>query len=202
MNFGIIGYGNLGKALVRGLYSTGIKQENIIVNARTEKTRNSVHQGLPRVYVTADKKELVEMAEVLVIVVEPCNAPDVLAELAEYNINNKVIVSFMAGITRKEIRRMLGNSENNTQVIRVMPNLAIANGNGILGINYDDCDNMAVQETLRAFENLGYMLRLDEEHLDYITVTAASGIAFAASIMDSYQKACNNCLMMRYRVKR
>jgi len=45
MNFGIIGYGNLGKALVRGLQSTGIKQENIIVNARTEQTRNSVHQG-------------------------------------------------------------------------------------------------------------------------------------------------------------
>ena len=39
MRIGIIGYGNLGKALVRGLVLTGFSQNDIDINARTQKTR-------------------------------------------------------------------------------------------------------------------------------------------------------------------
>ena len=41
------------------------------------------------------------------------------------------------------------------------------------------------------FCKLGCVRKLDENALNAITVTAASGLAFAASLMDSYQKACN-----------
>ena len=42
MRIGIIGYGHLGKALVRGLVLTGFSQNDIDINARTQKTRDSV----------------------------------------------------------------------------------------------------------------------------------------------------------------
>ena len=39
MRIGIIGYGHLGKALVRGLILTGFSQNDIDINARTQKTK-------------------------------------------------------------------------------------------------------------------------------------------------------------------
>ena len=72
-----------------------------------------------------------------------------------------------------------------------MPNIAIANANGILGMTYEETDYEEIKNVITVFEKLGYVLKLEEEQLDYVTVTAASGLAFVASLMNSYQSACN-----------
>ena len=56
MKLGVIGYGNLGKALVRGLVHTGIEQSDLIINVRSEKTRLLVKDEFARVTVTESKK--------------------------------------------------------------------------------------------------------------------------------------------------
>lgn len=192
MKLGIIGYGNLGKALVRGLVCTGVAETDIIINARSEKTRSVVKEDFDHVYVTEGKRELLEKADAVILVVEPKNAAEVLKELGSYDaIEEKIIISFMAGITRQEIRHMLDVQERDVKIIRVMPNIAISNGNGILGIAYDDTDYETIREVVHTLGLLGYMLKLDEDSLDCITVTAASGLAFGASLMNAYQKASN-----------
>lgn len=191
MVFGIIGYGNLGKALVKGLVCIGVNQKDIVINARTEQTRNLVKEEFKDIYVTESKKELLDKADVLIIVVEPKNSEEVLKEIGTYDISDKIIVSFMAGITREKIRYMLGEQGINTKIVRVMPNIAISNGNGILGITYDDTDYETIRDAIRIFEKLGYMLRVDEISLDHVTVMAASGLAFVACLMKSYQQAGN-----------
>ncbi len=194
MKFGVIGYGNMGKALVRGLVHTGVFQQDILVNVRSEKSRNAVKEEFTQIYVTKSKNELLENADAVILAVEPKNAEEVLSELGAYDIEGKVIISFMAGITREEIKQMLGESADTTKIIRVMPNIAIANGNGVLGINYEEDENETVREVVQALKKLGYLLALEEEQLDSITVTAASGLAFAASLMNSYQHASNTLL--------
>lgn len=191
MKFGIIGYGNLGKALVRGMLCTGVCQDDIVINTRTEKTRKAVRESFEYIKIAENKKELLEEVEVVILVVEPKNASEVLNELGSYEIKGKIIISFMAGITRQEIRRMLGEQGESVNVIRIMPNIAISNGKGILGITYEDTNYEVLKETISVFDKLGYMMKLEESQLDYITVTAASGLAFVASLMNSYQKASN-----------
>ena len=199
MKFGVIGYGNLGKAFVKGLLYTGFSANDIVINVRSEKTQHEIQKeleariqsGLSVFHITGSKKELLEQTDAIVVVVEPKNAAEVLQELGTYPLKEKVILSFMAGITRNEIRQMLGEQGENATVIRVMPNIAIANGNGVLGITYDETSCETVQETICTLEKLGYLLKLEEDGLDYITVTAASGLAFVAALMNSYQKASN-----------
>lgn len=194
MKIGIIGYGNLGKAFVKGLVSTGFNQNDIVINAKTKKTRDSIGNDFNDVYVTANKEELVNKSDVIILIIEPMNAKEVLNEIKAYNINQKIIISFMAGITMAEIRNELGEKQNAVKLIRVMPNIAIQEGNGVLGITYNDSDYEIIQDVLNVLRRLGYVLKLDETSLNYITVTAASGLAFAACIMDSYQAACNTLL--------
>lgn len=188
MKLGIIGYGNLGKALVRGLVDGGISQETIIVNAKSERTRSAVREAFGQINVTESKNELVEKSDAIFLVVEPRNAPEVLAEIGGYNLSGKVLVSFMAGITLQEIKEMLGDASE-CDIIRVMPNIAIATRTGILGITHDGTDHETVKEVLQILKRLGYAPEMSEAQLDAITVTAASGLAFSASLLDAYQKA-------------
>lgn len=194
MRIGIIGYGNLGKALVKGLISSGIKQTDIDINVRIQKTRDCVHNDFNGIYVTDNKEEIVNRTDVIILVIEPTNIKMVLDELKNYNISGKIFVSFVAGITRADIMNMLGEKQNTVKLIRVMPNIAIANNNGVIGITYDDLDYDIIIHILNLFNRLGYVLRLDEDELNYITVTASSGLAFEASLMNSYQKASNMLL--------
>ena len=149
MKIGIIGYGNLGKAFVKGLVSTGFNQNDIVINAKTKKTRDSIGNDFNDVYVTANKEELVNKSDVIILIIEPMNAKEVLNEIKAYNINQKIIISFMAGITMAEIRNELGEKQNAVKLIRVMPNIAIQEGNGVLGITYNDSD----YEGLRHLQN-------------------------------------------------
>ena len=191
MRIGIIGYGNLGKALTRGLVLTGFSQEDIDINARTQKTRDCVRDEFKDIYVTNNKEELVKRTDVIMLVTEPKNAKEVLDEIKDYKIDEKVIVSFMSGITIAEIRNMLGKKQNRVKLFRVMPNIAIQDGNGVIGVTYEEQDYDIIQNVLNVLKKLGYVLKLDEDSLNHITVTAASGLAFAACMMNSYQKASN-----------
>jgi len=194
MRIGIIGYGNLGKALVRGLVLTGFSQKDIDINARTQRTRDCVRDEFKDIYVTDSKEELVNRTDVIILVSEPINAKEILNEIKDYNIDGKIVASFMAGITIADIMNMLGEKQNMVKLIRVMPNIAIANGNGVLGVTYEDLDYEMIQDVLNVLKKLGFVLRLDEDSLNCITVTASSGLAFAACMMNSYQKASNMLL--------
>lgn len=191
MRIGIIGYGNLGKAFVQGLVTTGFSQKDIAVNARSQKTRECVAAEFKDIFVTADKMKLVQWSDVIVLVVEPINAADVLLEIKEYDLSEKTIISFMAGITIADIRNKLGDKHKAVKVVRVMPNIAICNGNGVLGVTYDGVENKSIQDLSQIFHKLGYVLEAEEASLNHITVTAASGLAFAASLMNSYEEASN-----------
>lgn len=191
MKIGIIGYGNLGKAFVRGLVLTGFCQRDIVINARTEKTRDSVRDEFRDIYVTDHKEELVNGTDVVILITEPNNAKEVLNEIKEYNMDGKILMSFMAGITMSEIRSILGDKQNTVKLVRVMPNIAIQDGKGVIGVTYEEQEDEGIQNILNVLKKLGYVWKLDEDSLNYITITAASGLAFAASVMDSYQKAAN-----------
>ena len=194
MKIGIIGYGNLGKALVRGLILTGFSQNDIEINARTQKTIDSVQDEYKDIYVTDNKEELVNRTDVIILITEPKNAKEVLNEIKDYKIDKKIVVSFMAGITIAEIRNMLGEKQNTVKLFRVMPNIAIQDGNGVIGVAYAEEDYEIFQDVLNVLNKLGYVLKLDEDSLNYITVTAASGLAFVACLMNSYQKASNTLI--------
>ena len=194
MKVGIIGCGNLGKALVKGLLYTDVNPQDIRINVKTEQTKERVKAEFPDVCVIGEKRELVEWADAVIVVVEPKNAAEVLREVGTCDLSGKCVISFMAGITREEIKQMLGEQGEKACLVRVMPNVSIANGKGILGITYDVPVQPVLQEILRMFDKLGYVLKVEEEGLNTITVTAASGLAFAASMLNAYQNAGNTLL--------
>ena len=78
----VVGGGKMGGALVEGMISGGlVKPEAVIVSDADEARRREIARGYG-VAVTADNREAVRGADVILLAVKPQNMAEVLAELA------------------------------------------------------------------------------------------------------------------------
>lgn len=191
MKIGVIGFGNLGKAFVKGIIRSGIKEEDIGIVAKSERTRNHINEIYPNSCSYDDIKMLVNNSDVIVLIVEPQNSPDVFKDLLECNLDNKIIVSLMAGVTISTIHSQLKDTEKSYRILRAMPNIAISNCKGIIGLSFEQEENV-YGCVIELFNQLGYVVKLPEKELEKITVTAASGLAFASCLFESYQNAVDS----------
>lgn len=184
MTPGLIGFGKLGQAFCGGLFRAGFDSHNLYINARSTATLETAGLLYPQAHVCKDKAALVENADVIFLCVEPAVSETVCCELAEMPLNDKIIVSFISGVTVHTLRENLRTE----RVLRVMPNLAISVGQGVLGI-VKQCpfeDEPMYQEVLSLLSKLGRIVLLDERDLEKLTVSAACGLAYTTMLVDAY----------------
>lgn len=184
---GLIGFGNLGKAFCEGLMRAGFDSRKLYVNARSEATRKEARLLYPQACVCKDKASLLEGADVIFLCVEPSAAETVCRELAELPLKDKTVVSFVSGVTIQTLQKNLGTD----RILRVMPNLAISVGQGVVGV-VKQCsfeNEPMYQEILSLLSDLGRIVILDEWDLEKLTVTAACGLAYTAILADAYMTA-------------
>ena len=189
MKIGIIGAGHLGNALVSGLIKSGIGQEQIILNARSKETLDAQKQKYPGIDTTTNKKELAAETDIIVLVVKAQNAGEVLAEIGETNLGGKTVISLMAGVTLDDMRKMLKESRGEYNLLRMMPTVGISICKGVIGVSWENGQTIS-EEVMDLFRPLGYLIPLPEEKLESITITAASGLAFTATLMKAYRDSC------------
>ena len=79
MKITVIGAGNMGGALVRGLVRAG--KEDITITARTQKTLDSFHAEFPMLHTTLDNQAAVKDADLIILAVKPWVIPNVISEI-------------------------------------------------------------------------------------------------------------------------
>lgn len=172
---GIIGVGNMGEAIMKGLIESGFKPEDVVFNEVSEKRSQYVKDNY-RVKEYREMAELTDIARYIVIAVKPQDAKEVLKNLSSYIKEKNVIISVMAGISISTILSLLGQR---AKIIRAMPNLCVKVKEGVIGI----CRNEMVGDeefafVSKVFSNLGSVIEVKEELFDAITAYAGSGPAF------------------------
>lgn len=178
MKLGCIGYGNLSKAFVKGLlHSDFFQTHTLAVHAKSKETLDyAQEQGFETF---SDAQQLVDACDIIIFGVNSLGYEDLLKK--GLRIENKPIVSFLAGRTCQQIE----SEFNNHCVIRVIPNIAMAVQESLSSIAWGSEAPESVREEVRViFERLGTIIETDEEGLDALTVLSSSGIAFAAKLID------------------
>ena len=171
----IIGCGNLGISLARGLIKNQkTAPEQIIATRRNlKRLENLRSEG---VYVTNDNIEATKKSDTIILALKPYNLPKVLKEIrSEIDPDKHVIISVATGVSLSEMECDL---PQNTKLYRAMPNTASDVGASItcLCTNSKDMDkNMYVREL---FDSIGRSVMIKEEHMQAATVLGACGIAY------------------------
>ncbi len=175
----IVGGGNLGFSITKGLLETGdYKKENIIVSEIRERRRDYLSES--GFQVTSNNKLAVIESELIIIAVKPQQVNVLLDEIAGTVNKDKHILAYtVSGLPISEVEKRLGS----LPVFRLMPNTAIEIRESMTCISYKNADKKAAKSIISLFESLGKTIVISEELMAAATVLGACGIAYALRYM-------------------
>jgi pyrroline-5-carboxylate reductase len=170
----IIGAGNLGCSIADGLLTSSfIEPHQLFLSRRnTDKLSRFSHLGCG---ITAKNKEAVEQASIIILAVEPHHANKVLQEIKPFlNPEKHILISVITGLAIRNIRHY---THENLQIIRAMPNTAIAIRESMTCLaGEENSDAMHLSEKI--FNCVGETVVIREDQMGSATALAACGIAF------------------------
>ena len=171
----IIGGGNLGQAIAKGIVNS-----NIVTASNLTVTRRRVNliQNLKDIGINtiADNKEAAANADIVFLGVKPYQIQQIIEEIGSVVKEGTIIISLATGVDSVSIENYFGKE---LPVYRAMPNTAIAIGESMTCISSHNATEEQDKTVLTLFEQVGQALIIPEELMASATVLAACGIAFA-----------------------
>lgn len=171
----IIGCGNLGKSIAKGLLN---QQEIIPSHIIATKRKLSQIKDLENhgAIITSDNNDAVKKSNIILIAVKPYNVGKIINEIKPDLVEGKhILVSLATGLSTQEISEMF---DVNIPVYRAMPNIAANISESATCICTKNGSIEETQLVKSIFDSVGESLIINEELMEAATILGACGIAF------------------------
>ncbi len=171
----IIGAGNLGSAIAKGLLINGfIKPDQLVITRRnTFSLSQFADLG---VKVTSNNTEAAEASDIIILAVKPYNYQDVLEEIKTVVHTKQILISVVTGVWLNDLENII---EKDTALFRAMPNTAIAIQQSMTCLCYKNASLQQIETVQKIFNQVGRTVTIDENLMDAATVLGACGTAYA-----------------------
>lgn len=170
-NVALIGAGNLGLSIARGLIQKEILTYQSLIITKKKPSPELEKEGFQ---VLSNTKAVTE-CKTVILCVQPHQVQGILEEIDGSLTEEHVLVSTITGVS---IDKLKSFTSKDCLLIRAMPNTAAAIGESMTCIasNKNSQAHLSKAETL--FKSIGETLVIEEELMQAATVLGASGIAF------------------------
>jgi len=177
INAAFVGGGNMGGALIRGLIARGLSPQKISVGESHQQRRITLADELG-VHVTADNREAVASADVVVLAVKPQDMAGTVQALADVFAQRRpLVLSIAAGIRVADIVSWSGPG---IAVVRAMPNRPALNSAGATAMyapaSLSEAHRALAADVLGAVGTTVWVQ--EEDALDVVTALSGSGPAY------------------------
>ncbi|HEU24813.1 MAG: pyrroline-5-carboxylate reductase [Mesoaciditoga sp.] len=171
MKIGIIGVGNIGTIIAEALIDD---HQLVLVNRRTEKLKR--FQSKAQIF---SKIEEMPDVDILFFCVKPQDATGALKRIKRSN--ERVIISTVTGLKMSTIKSYLEGD-----IVRIMPNIPISIGKGVVGLTYSEEFPEDKKQTVKSLlSNFGVLVEIEEKHFAAVTALSGSGPAFIFVIIEA-----------------
>ncbi|OQX29616.1 MAG: pyrroline-5-carboxylate reductase [Spirochaeta sp. LUC14_002_19_P3] len=179
----IIGAGNMGGAIIKGLIDSGAyKADDLAAADPREETRTQLEKLYPGITVEASNKEIL-FTDILIAAVKPQFCGKVLTEISPYLRHDTVLVSIAAGITLGQIADWL---DKPVKLIRAMPNTPLLAGEGMTGLCPGaDVLDKDIENVKKIFNAVGETMIMAEHQMDAFTALAGSSPAWVFMFIEA-----------------
>lgn len=179
----IIGSGHIAQALVSGLVGGGIINPGQITVANPSGLNLKMIKRKFGVNVSQSNSTAVTKADWIWLAVKPLAIKEVIEELAKH-IKGKLVISLSAGVKLKVLKKCSRNRK--IQFIRIMPNIAIADNQGVIGMFAGrNISRIQKKALFKVMQSLGYLFNTKREaDLDALTVISACGPAIVSKFIE------------------
>lgn len=183
----IIGTGQLGGALLSGWVRSGTLPPDRLVCADPRAEQLAALADTHGVRTTADNREAVGAADLVVLAVKPQVLPRVLPDVTAALAGGTPVVSLAAGVT---LRTLEAGLPDGTPVIRVMSNTPVQVDRAMSVIaGGRDATDAHLDLAADLLAPVGAVARLDEDHFDAVTALSGSGPAYLFLIAEALMEA-------------
>jgi len=173
MKIAIIGAGNLGLSIAKGLIVNNAYTSLYLTKRNTESI--AAWTDYDNVNITADNREAVVHSDILIFAVQPRHFEDILKDIKDLLTEKHVLISTITGFKISSIEAAVGTDQF---IIRSMPNTAISVSKSITCVCSNEKGKKRIDIATSIFNRLGTSVEIPEEQMQAATVICASGIAF------------------------
>jgi len=180
MKISVIGGGNMGSAIVRGLVSGGnFAASDISVSSPRQDTLEALSALCPGITTSTDNRSVIKGADYIILAVKPWVLPAVLDEIAPaVAFRDQSLVSLAAGISIADISEMLHRYSSDRAIFRVIPNTAMSVSASMTFICHDNATEDKVKDIVSLFDQLGSTAVIEERLIGAATALCSCGIAY------------------------
>ncbi len=180
----IIGAGNIGRALIGGMFHAHeIDPSQIRATRRNATALNELQTQFPGIWTGTDNRAAVHGASVVVLAIKPQNAREVIQEIRAVVPDDALVISVLAGLTAAALQEAFGKE---LAIIRSMPNTPMIVDEGataISGGTHTTEDHMTIARQL--FEGVGKVEVVPEYLMDAVTGLSGSGPAYVYMFIEA-----------------
>lgn len=184
MKVAIIGAGNMGGAIARGLAQGHyVRVQDITVTNPSMLKLEKLKAEFPAIQVSTDNHEAAD-ADVVIVAVKPWKVEEVLKPLRLRQ--PQVLVSVAAGMTFEDLAHFV---DPEMPMFRIIPNTAISLRASMTLIA---CRNASEQQTLTMldlFNEMGLAMLIEEKQLAAATSLTSCGIAYVLKYVQAAMQA-------------
>lgn len=178
---GLIGFGNMGKAIGRGLVKQGVlNASDLVIYDIDEKAMEAARElGAAT---AGSEYELSVSSDIILLAVKPDSAKGALTASSR-GLAGKALISIVAGLDQETIGAW---TENEARILRVMPNTPALVGEGAFGLSSGSSFTKEERITAESwFSAIGLVEWVAEERIDAVTGLSGGGPAYVALFVEA-----------------
>ena len=172
-NLAVLGCGNIGSAIAKGLIKSGMTADNITLTRRKlEPLTELAEAGFQT---SIDNANAVQNAKIILLTVLPSQLMDLLDDISSSLSENHLLISIVSGVSIAEIQEKVGKD---IPIIRAMPNTAAVLCESMTCLSSLPQFSQELKTAQTLFEKVGNTLVIDETQMASATALCACGVAF------------------------
>jgi len=184
MQLGLVGCGQMGEALLRGMLTAGLlKPEGVLAADPDQERMNMIIQRYGIRAARNSRAVAQGGVDVLLLAVKPQAINELFAELKGAVAERTLVISIVTGVQLVRLEAELGER---TRVVRAVPNTPALVGSGMTAVaggahvSPDD-----LKTAVDVFNAVGTTLVVEERHLNAVTGLSGSGPAYAFVMIEA-----------------
>jgi len=178
LQIAIIGAGNMGGAIARGLSKGNlIQSKNIRVSDISQKNLDVITAFAPDITVSNSNREIIKDANIIILAVKPWLVESVSEELEnKFDYKKQIVISIAAGVEFEQLTKYFNTDAT---IFRIIPNTAIDVQQSVSTIASFNASKEQEQLIVDIFAELGKTFLVPETQLNAFMSLSSCGIAYA-----------------------
>lgn len=179
---GMIGCGNMGKAMVEGMMKAQLVKEDqlIVSNLHPEKLQEL---GNRYDFYISDNETVARHADILILAVKPHLYAPIIDEIKELIKSEVILIDIAPGITIQDMTKMVGRA---CKVVKAMPNTPALVGEGMSAISFGSgISDDEQEEIMELFESFGKAQVVEERLMDAVAAVSGSAPAYIFLVIEA-----------------